>query len=360
MILTGMEGKLETSKAQDLWRNKTSRFIEQYWNINNATTEATLEFKFSQVVTHIELQEFTTGRRRLRRRQTESEDQRRLRILSDDDELRIIFTQDYTVRGSEDTIVPDEIFMVPLQDPNYIAFLNQDNDGMILDFMNVTNVSTRRIASASPSLRPSEAPSVSPVGPLDNGSGEPLNAISAIMIAFASLAGFLIVWMLFIRNPRGGFCKQIDANAAVPAGSQEEPEVEKILELSGSRGFLHSYHVGVVADDGQIDLSELGSNMDENPQYNVQDDDIDDDEESDESDSMLSYGDCCSHSEQGEGEDDVKNNEFGPISNVPKLDTGTKPDTIGKNRNKKAKPDKRKRSNSENLVVTGAPLSPSR
>ena len=379
IVFESLGGKLEGTKLSDYWRDETSNFIMNYWNSKTNDTDYKYKYSFTNVDTFIEKQNFITGRRRMQDSSLRNVRGRNLGLSAS--QLRILFTQEYTFRGLEDGFTDDdEVYTIPLQDPNYIATLRSNDNSENRFFNNVTLISVRMMTETeAPSFAP---PTTSP------SSDEPINKMTEgdsyvpeILISIGSVCGAIALYYFCGRNTT---CSKHSANEhdgedsvqVVPDATaravlstsakysspieieQSMPffEAEENVLIENSLSLVEKVGSSVPANEddsgsgsegnssaGKIDLSvytsEAGDAIgdSEDPRFSIQGD-----SEFEDSDSMLSFDVYSSTDDEG-----------GKSSNelivVPK--GSPKPENVIKNEI----PLKQ-----DNLIVTGAPLSPSK
>ncbi len=307
------------------------------------------------VITHLEKQDIRpiSRRRRMQVELTDVKDVPRTsrNLRKERVRLRIVFTQDLIFRGEVEDPNDIEIFPLLFDDAafieSYISFLKQNDQTLDKVFGNLTSVSARIIDTQAPSIAPTIASSIA----------EPLNLggetyLSEILIAVGSVSGVILAILALRRSP---VCKKDDEvdeedNSGGDRGITIDPanaEGESLLEeetpsssnvehmLAESSSSIVEEPDSKTPDDenlehNMIDLSLYtparvsitSGNMDD-PDFSMQDSELD-------SDSMLSY-DVYSSNDESSGIGMLVDAE----SKAAKIEQG-------------------------NLVVTGAPLSPSR
>lgn len=359
MDLIGLEEKLFSSRAIDHWRGKVTNFTKDYWDEQENVT-----FVFSDLVSHIETQDFfVPSARRLVNANVSK------RNLRGPFSLRIIFTQEYTFRGSADSAVPKDTYFVPLSKPEFLTFLKADDGTTTQQFQRITFISLKEfVDSRSVSPSPSQAPSLFPtvIDPKHNGESGSFKATQTFLIAFSSITGTIALYMCLSRS----LCRKknvideiedVDVTAVVTVVggnvttptvgnksrvAKENEEIVATQNDSLAKNSLAFVDESIstlgsqeVVSPGKIDLSLVTAGSkdeeadEEDPQFSVNENDS----EMSESDSMLSF-DVYSNASEDEGSNESRPNR------IPKSEEDAKKNT----------------SQMTNLVVSGAQLSPSK
>jgi len=186
MVFDGLsEDDLESDLAQNHWRNTTSEYIQKFWDSENHTST----FLFSEVLTNIKRRD-TIIRRALRYVEGGSGNTQRRRASVS--MVRIGYHLEFTIRGSEETAIPDEILSKPFEKDfitTYVTSLKNDDPTENAIFENVQirrsglfvepSTPPSSLPSASPtSLAPSLSPSVS----LFNAESKTVGLVNNLMI----------------------------------------------------------------------------------------------------------------------------------------------------------------------------------
>lgn len=201
MVLTGVdEDDFEGSRAQDHWRQMTSEYVKKYWDIERAKLNST--FILSEVATYI--RKTDTGlKRKLRHNKTDLVIQvhqsSRRRVESS---LRIIYWFEFTVRGSNDNSVPDEVLLIPFGQ-DYMDDLKEDDPTSESIFRNVQTVENGifvEAATSSPTRAPSvetAVPTSSPTFQLYNDASKKMGIVSIALISGTALLGCFTLVAIF-------------------------------------------------------------------------------------------------------------------------------------------------------------------
>lgn len=353
MTLEGLDGKFEGSEESDQWRENTSVFIQNYFNLVGGE----LDLDLINVITHIEKQEFILGVTA-----GNSGNATRSNLRTGSSRLRIIFTQDFAFRGSVDYDGPVDIFPLLFQNPayvlDYISFLKGNDQTPNKIFGNIVNASVRIVQTEAPSLSPTIAE------PLNIGGSA--SYLSEILIALGSVSGVIGILFVLGRTPA---CK-MDAVDGGEEEDSEEPYVTMQAENRTNREVTPLIEEEQTPSSSRVEhmlaenpLEESDSKASEmidlslyRPSGGVvgssedQDVSIQEESELEDSDSMISYDVYSTNDDESSG-------------TVPKglpkhNNTSPKSKSVCEAGSKTA--NTKTSSNQENLVVTGAPLSPSR
>ncbi len=283
MLFDGMvdETGLGITKVQDHWKETTSTYIEQYWE----KEENKSTFSFSEVNAKIEkidtiltrkLQTVIVGEGSKQKIRRESE------VWT-----RLIYQLEFTYRGSEATIIPEEVLLTPL-DQEYVGSLKQSNDTSISGvFESVFSVQTKLSdfvqpgpePTGQPTVQPTEAPETpeptpSPVADVSqleyNEESEATDVVNIVLIAGLSLLAAISIGV--ILKPR--------RTPAVAENDNEDDEEQNNIE-----------------------------NLEENNIENVEENNVENDEEIGRNDESDAEGDNESYVENVSERDEENKNE---------------------------------------------------
>jgi len=373
MELRGLDAKLEGTEETENWRKAVTEYTEQYWN--ETETGRSPPINFTEVDTVIIRQEFFLGDRRGLEHKSG-----KTRNLASIFNLRIIFKQVYTFKGSLDSTVPSETYLNPLSEPSFLQFLKDTDTNSM--FTGVTSISVKEVVGPPETSSPTETPSPSlqpsVLTPKHNGDDTDFKLIVIILGVIAGVLGLcsiaLIVWPFLRRTPPDEIDEGDTAVAANLAGGNVTPTAgntsrgspKEIIEVPDPQDTTFTKNSLAFVDDdvsdlgsqevtspGKIDLSVFtteGKDNDgeeeEDPQFSV--DGGDDDSVMNDSDSMLSF-DVYSNAS-----DDVGSDEFVVVPKGSPRPARSPRSDSGEGTAKKPQ------TQVENLVISGAPLSPSK
>lgn len=363
--MLGLDGELDTDEEREQWSAITSTYIEQNLVVGEGDA-----FLFNATAT-IEKQEFVSGeRRRMRtavgRNGKDGTYHRRTferRHLAAGSQLRIVFTVTFEFRGSVDAVDSLDIPSVFDDSEDYVTFLKANDETADQVFENIDDASLRILQTESPSTAPTQI-IIKPLPDGDDGK----SYLSEILIALGSVSGAILLFLLVRRKTcRNSTNASSDEEEGEGSEDHTAPRInrsvqspmslilenEAILSTSSSRAehMLAENPSSLMDDDesnskllvsdtigaNKIDLSAKIDGMDS--EFSIQESEIED------SDSMISYDVYSSTEDEGGsrssiGRSKLTNSRLKPTI-APSSDAGES-------------------SKQGNLVVTGAPLSPSR
>lgn len=211
MVIQNISTELESSIAQDDWRNITSTHVLQFWKQS--------EIDIVKIKTFIVRQDIIERRKSIRlnkrKAQTLYEDGNKTSKSGALSVLKIIFFQEVTLRNASFPIPPAALSLDPFSIDNdiqdYIDTLRMTND----IFATISDLDVRVVNTHMPSFAPSseptnlkitETPSSFPTGNNNNSPNPAVVALSSILVCLIVLMIGTSVWFMFIHKRDGSLC----------------------------------------------------------------------------------------------------------------------------------------------------------